>query len=139
MSLIEKVIKHYMPDYDGSEKICCPFHSENTASFNVYHHQHTFYCYGCGAKSTPIDFVMYAEEMDEETEFARGRDATMAILGMTYEQYQEERKKVSDGTVMTNDCLPAMSDDEVKAFIRSAHREINGKMVSGTEVLNLNT
>lgn len=131
MSLIEKVIKHYMPDYDGSEKICCPFHNENTASFNIYHHQHSFYCYGCGAKSTPIDFVMYAEEMDEETEFAKGRDLTMQILGMTYEKYQEERKKVTDGTVMTNDCLPSMTDDEVKAFIQSAHREINGKKVSG--------
>lgn len=131
MSLIEKVIKHYMPDYDGSEKICCPFHPENTPSFNVYAHQHSFYCYGCGAKSTPIDFVMYAEEMDEETEFVKGRDATMAILGMTYEQYQEERKKVTDGAVMMNDCLPAMSDDEVRSFIQSAHKEINGKKVSG--------
>lgn len=134
-SMIHKVIKHYMPDYDGSEKICCPFHSENTASFNIYHHQHSFYCFGCGADSTPIDFVMYAEEMDEDTDFKKGRDATMAILGMTYEQYQEERKKVSDGAVMTNDCLPAMSDDEVKAFIRSAHKEINGKMVSGYDGL----
>lgn len=135
MSLIQKVILHYMPDYEGSEKICCPFHSENTASFNIYHHQHSFYCYGCGAKSTPIDFVMYAEEMDEETEFARGRDATMAILGMTYEQYKEERKKVTDGQVMTNDCLPAMTDEEVRAFITSAHKEINGRKVSGYDGL----
>jgi archaellum biogenesis ATPase FlaH len=40
---------------------------------------------------------------------------------------------VSDGQVMTNDCLPAMSDDEVRAFIQSSHREINGRRVSGYE------
>lgn len=135
MSLIDKVVKHYMPDYDGSEKICCPFHPENTPSFNIYHHQHSFYCYGCGAKSTPIDFVMYAEEMDEETEFAKGRDKTMEILGMTYEKYQEERKKVTDGVVMTNDCLPAMTDEEVRAFVQSARQEVNGRKLGGYEGL----
>lgn len=133
--MMNKVIKHYMPDYDGSEKICCPFHSENTPSFNIYHHQHTFYCFGCGAKSTPIDFVMYAEELDEETDFVKARDKTLEILGMTYDQYKEERLKVSDGVVMTNECLPAMSEDDVKAFIVGARIEVNGRKIGGFEGL----
>lgn len=135
MSLINKVIKHYMPDYDGSEKICCPFHPENTPSFNVYHHQNTFYCYGCGADSSAIDFVIYAEEWDKETDFVKGRDATMKILGMTYEQYQEERKKVTDVQVMQNDCLPGMTDDEIRAFIASSHKVINDRKISGYDGL----
>lgn len=130
-SLIDKVIKHYHPKYDGSDKICCPFHKERSPSFNVYHHQHTYYCYGCGAGSTPIDFVADSEGLDAKEEFIKVRDLTMSILGMTYEKYQEERKKVSDVQVMTNDCLPAMTDEEVRAFIASAHREINGRKVSG--------
>lgn len=131
MSLINKVIKHYMPDYDGSEKICCPFHPENTPSFNVYHHQNTFYCYGCGADSSAIDFVIYAEEWDKEKDFIKGRDKTIEILGITYDQYKEERKKVTDVQVMQNDCLPGMTDDEIRAFIASSHKEINGRKVSG--------
>jgi archaellum biogenesis ATPase FlaH/5S rRNA maturation endonuclease (ribonuclease M5) len=132
-------MKHYMSDYDGSDKVCCPFHNENTGSFNVYHHQNSFYCYGCGAGtggSSPIDFVMLSEEMDTETEFAKGRDKTMEILGISYDVYKEEMKKLSDGQVMTNDCLPAMSDEEVRAFIASAHKEINGRKVSGYDGLN---
>ena len=133
MSLIEKVILHYIPKYDGSEKICCPFHKDNTPSLNVYHHQHTYYCFGCGAGSTPLDYVADMEGLDAKTDFVKVRDLTMSILGMTYDQYKEEKKKVSDGQVMTNDCLPAMSDDEVRAFIQSSHREINGRRVSGYE------
>lgn len=131
--MIEKVIKHYMPDYDGSEKICCPFHPENTPSFNIYHNQNTFYCYGCGADSSTIDFVIYAEEWDKETDFVKGRDKTLQILGMTNEQYKEERAKVTDGAVMTNDCLPAMTDDEVRAFVQGMRIELNGRKVSGFE------
>lgn len=131
--MIEKVIKHYMPDYDGSEKICCPFHPENTPSFNIYHNQNTFYCYGCGADSSTIDFVIYAEEWDKDTDFVKGRDKTLEILGITYDQYKEERAKVSDGVVMTNDCLPAMTDDEVKAFVQGMRIELNGRKISGYE------
>lgn len=133
MSLIQKVITHYHPDYDGSEKMLCPFHKERSPSFNVYHHQHTYYCYGCGAGSTPIDFVADKEGIDLKEDFIKGRDLTMSILGMTYEKYQEERKKVSDGQVMTNDCLPAMSDDEVRAFVQGMRIEIGGRKVSGFE------
>lgn len=135
MSLIEKVIKHYHPKYDGDVKMLCPFHKERSPSFNVYHHQNTYYCYGCGAGSTPIDFVADKEGLDikdNKQEFIKARDMTLAILGITNEQYREERKKLTDDVqVMSNDCLPAMSDEEVKAFIASSHREINGRKVSG--------
>lgn len=131
--MIQKVIKHYHPKYDGSDKMICPFHKESTPSLNVYHDQNTFYCFGCGACSTAIDFVMHSEGLDAGTDFVKGRDATLAILGMTKDEYTEERKKVTDVQVMTNDCLPAMNDDEVKSFIQSARCEINGRMVSGYE------
>jgi archaellum biogenesis ATPase FlaH/5S rRNA maturation endonuclease (ribonuclease M5) len=124
-------MKHYHPDYQGEDKILCMFHKERSPSFNVYHHQNTYYCFGCGAGSTVIDFVADSEGLDVNVEFKKARDITLGILGLTNEQFQEERKKVTDAQVMTNDCLPAMTDEEVKAFIQSAHREINGRKVSG--------
>lgn len=138
MSFIEKVIRHYHKDYDGSEKICCPFHSERSPSFNIYHHQNSFYCYGCGAGSggaTPIDFVAESEGLDLKKEFVKARDLTMQILGITYEKYQEEKAKVSEaqGTVQTIDCLPEMGDAEVKAFVAGARKDINGVSVSPFE------
>lgn len=36
----------------------CPFHNEKTGSFTIYLEQNTFWCYGCGAGGTVIDFIM---------------------------------------------------------------------------------
>ena len=36
--------------------ICCPFHSEKTASMKLY--DDNFYCYGCGIGGDVISFVM---------------------------------------------------------------------------------
>ena len=36
----------------------CPFHSERSASFKAYSGNRGFYCFGCGAYGSVIDFVM---------------------------------------------------------------------------------
>lgn len=36
----------------------CPFHSERSASFKAYPGQLGYYCFGCGAHGSVIDFVM---------------------------------------------------------------------------------
>ena len=36
----------------------CPFHSERSASFKAYPGQRGYYCFGCGAHGSVIDFVM---------------------------------------------------------------------------------
>lgn len=131
MSLIDQVIKHYHPSYQGEDKIVCPFHSDGSPSLHVYHEQHKFHCFGCGANSSAIDFVGLSEDIDtEESEgFKEARDKTMQILGITYEKYQEEKAKVSEG-VQTIDCLQAMSEDDLRAFVTSANKVINGKKIS---------
>lgn len=127
--MIENVVKHYHNDYAGEDKICCPFHNERTPSLVIYHHNHSFYCFGCGASGSPIDFVAYSEDLDPKEDFVKARDLTMKILGVTYEKYSEEKAKVSEGQVQTNDCLPAMTDEEVRAFIAESHKVINGVKV----------
>ena len=42
----------------------CPFHNERTPSFTVYPDTHSFYCFGCGAAGTAIQFVQRAENLD---------------------------------------------------------------------------
>lgn len=129
--MLEKVVKHYVKAYAGEEKICCPFHKERTPSLVLYHHQASFYCYGCGASGSPIDFVAYSEDLDPKADFKKAKDITMGILGVTYEQYSEEKANLSDGVeVMLNECLPSMSDEEVKAFIAASHITLN----NGTKV-----
>lgn len=43
---------------------CCPFHNEKSASFTVEPGKGFYYCFGCGAGGSAIDFVMAYEGLD---------------------------------------------------------------------------
>lgn len=53
---------------DGHEFVaCCPFHSEDTASFTIFigdDHVERFHCFGCGAKGDVLDFVQSIKGVD---------------------------------------------------------------------------
>lgn len=43
---------------------CCPFHTDRTPSLYVYPDTNRYWCFGCGAKGNPIDFVMEYDGVD---------------------------------------------------------------------------
>lgn len=62
---IEDVIRHFLPvRHSFSRLLKCPFHEDKTASFKVYEQSNRFYCFGCGASGSPIDFVMKLHNCD---------------------------------------------------------------------------
>ena len=42
----------------------CPFHNEKTGSFTIYLDQNTWWCYGCQAGGTVVDFLMKQQNID---------------------------------------------------------------------------
>lgn len=43
----------------------CPFHNEDTASFTIYLHQNTYWCFGaCQSGGSVVDFVMRQQSCD---------------------------------------------------------------------------
>ncbi len=63
---IEQVIGSYVSlkragsNFNG----LCPFHSEKTPSFTVFPATKSFYCFGCGAGGTVIDFIKRTENLE---------------------------------------------------------------------------
>jgi hypothetical protein len=53
---IRYVLEVYGVQFNAKGIALCPFHSEKTPSFKVYNN--SFYCFGCGAGGTVVDFVM---------------------------------------------------------------------------------
>jgi DNA primase len=47
----------------NSFKACCPFHQENTPSFNVNEEKQMYHCFGCGVGGDVFSFVMEIEGM----------------------------------------------------------------------------
>ena len=41
----------------------CPFHKENTPSFTIFENNR-YFCFGCGAKGSSIDFVMQTQGLN---------------------------------------------------------------------------
>ena len=63
---IVDIINMYTPlKRNGNRYVgLCPFHSEKTPSFNVSEEKQMYYCFGCGAGGTVIQFVMNEENYD---------------------------------------------------------------------------
>ncbi len=62
---IGDVIGAYLPLKRAGRisKGLCPFHSEKTPSFCVYHDTQSFYCFGCGTGGDVITFIKKAENV----------------------------------------------------------------------------
>lgn len=59
---IEVVVKHYDPTWNGTAKICCPFHKENTPSFSIHKGKNVGTCFGgCAKTYNPVNFVKEKE------------------------------------------------------------------------------
>lgn len=55
---MQELLRYYGFETDRQGYMCCPFHSEKTASFKAYIGQNGFHCFGCGMHGSVIDFVI---------------------------------------------------------------------------------
>ncbi len=53
-----EILRQYGIEVDRSGFCRCPFHTEKSASFKAYSGDRGFYCFGCHAHGSVIDFVM---------------------------------------------------------------------------------
>lgn len=63
---ISSVVSSYVSTKrSGHDSVClCPFHSEKTPSCHIYGDTQSFYCFGCGAGGSVIQFIMLIEHLD---------------------------------------------------------------------------
>ncbi len=62
---IASIIGEYVPLSAKGRRLwgCCPFHQEKTPSFSVSPDKQLYYCFGCHAGGTVIQFVMEMEKL----------------------------------------------------------------------------
>jgi len=51
------VIKYTNSKINHQKALKCPLHNDSRASFQIYPHTNSFYCYGCSVWWTPIEFT----------------------------------------------------------------------------------
>lgn len=93
---LEDVVRQYADvKRAGSNLVCrCPFHSEKTPSFTIYHNPSHFYCYGCGAGGDVVTFVKRIENLDfmGAVEYLAGR-AGMPMPQQTPGEVRVDKKR----------------------------------------------
>lgn len=59
VNLVDYIGQHVTLKKQGVNHFgCCPLHGEKTPSFTVREDKQFFYCFGCGASGSVIDFIM---------------------------------------------------------------------------------
>lgn len=76
----------YSPNRQGF--VNCPFHNEKTPSLKIY--KHSFHCFGCGAGTSVIDFVMNLHGLS----FEDGAKKINEDFGLNYEMGKPNYAKV---------------------------------------------
>ncbi len=81
----------------------CPFHNEKTASFNVDSEKQLYYCFGCKAGGTVINFIMEIEHLSfqEAVELLADR-AHMQLPQMERDEDYEKRRSQRERLLAAN-------------------------------------
>ncbi len=62
-------------DTDDMMTMRCPFHNERTPSFKIYQHNNSFYCFGCGAGGSVIEFIALQENKPRQAVIDQFKDS----------------------------------------------------------------
>ena len=88
----EKAFTEYIDDYKirRNELIClCPFHEEDTPSFNANLETGIYHCFGCGAKGNVRTFISKMEDIDADEAWKKLQD--LVDTTYTLEDYASEK------------------------------------------------
>lgn len=110
LSNIRAVIEHYGFNILSSNKICCPFHKDNTASLNVYEANESFYCFGCGEGGDAINFVKALDGV----EFKEALKTVCEILEISEEEWLESKE--AEKEVIVDFDNESMAPGEAREF-----------------------
>ena len=101
-------------------KACCPFHDEKSPSFTVSEPKQFYYCFGCNASGSVIDFLMNYERL----EFVEAVEALAQIEGLEI-PYESRNQKSAETIKRQKNLLEVMSMAE--AFYRKQLRVAEDK------------
>ena len=102
---IVQVVSSYVPLKKNGHRFIglCPFHNEKTPSFNVDGQKQVYYCFGCKAGGSVIQFVMDIERMDfgEAVAFLAERQH-MALPELQNDPEYERRRTLRERIYLAN-------------------------------------
>ncbi len=109
------------------EKGLCPFHNEKTPSFYVYPETNSYFCFGCNAGGSALDFVMHQQNLD----FIEAVKFLAARVGMPMPDEDDTATRIRSRVLAINretarfyvGCLNAPGGRDARGYLR--HRGLD--------------
>ena len=91
LSIIDVMAANGVPLNRGNQAVC-PFHEEKSPSLTAYPDTNSFYCFGCGAGGSVIDFIARLHNLDP-LQAAQKLDDDFNLDLFVQEVSQEEKRQ----------------------------------------------
>jgi archaellum biogenesis ATPase FlaH len=101
--MILEVMGEYV-HIDANNKVCCPFHKENTPSLSIKPDDEYFKCFGCGESGDAIKFVMLYEDLPFKEALAR----VAQIMGITPDEVMKEKAEQKEAAPVKTALQPRL-------------------------------
>ena len=113
------------------ERGLCPFHNEKTPSFYVYPETNSFFCFGCNAGGSALDFVMQQQNLD----FIEAVKFLAARVGMPMPDEDDTATRLRSRVLAINretaryfvGCLNAAEGRDARGYLR--HRALDDGII----------
>jgi len=92
---MRQVVEYYGFSVGRAGFIQCPFHTEKTASLKLYDDTNAFYCFGCGAHGSVIDFVIGMERCGT-ADACRKLDCVFDLGLFKVSSFKEHREAIKE-------------------------------------------
>lgn len=135
LTMVE-VVRFYGYEPNRAGFVCCPFHSEKTASLKLY--ERNFHCFGCGAHGSTIDFVAKLLGLDPLGAVKRLNEdfnLRLSLDAAPDPQRLQERKQIAHAKQLFDEWRRKILN-QIDAAIRTANLADYGKLTD-TEALAL--
>jgi len=117
------VLSHYSMKPDKNHRLCCPFHSDKTPSFQVYPETGTWTCFSsnCSAGSgDQMDFIMKKEGITKHQAIMKAQD----LMGLR-EDLGPQKSKPAPDTRSTPDLTPDQRTEVLTEAFTHFARSLN--------------
>ena len=108
---IVKTVSSYVPLKKNGHRYqgLCPFHNEKTPSFHVDEQKQLYYCFGCKAGGSVIQFVMEMERLSfQETVQFLAEQLHMPLPEMQNDPAYEQRRTLKERIYLANQAAAKM-------------------------------
>jgi DNA primase len=127
---IATVLAHYGLKPDSNNKLCCPFHVDDTPSLQVYPKTNTWHCFGCGKGADVLDFIGYKEECNVHNSALIATELTGVQVAQAESKPIIKREGLTLELVQLNDVFPKMKSNlrqskDAQAYLLQRGLDVN--------------